>query len=423
MALLAAALVVSVSAATGAQAPSSAAWLHSIKADVDGNKVFEDFEAKLSTLADDASVQVIVVLNQPASVGAVGALQGAVGSFDVRYRYSIIPGFAATMTKAQAEGLAALPVVAHVEEDSAVHATNATAQASFGVAKARVDAGVTGDGDGNPNVYSKNDFVAAVLDTGIDPGHADLDSGKVIGWNDLIGGLPNAYDDNGHGSHVSGTIAGSGDARADRLYRGAAYDGALVGVKVLNASGSGTMAGVTAGVDWVVANKATFGVEAMNLSLSAAGCSNGGDATSMAVNNAVAAGIVVAVAAGNAGPGTCTIGSPSAAASAITVGAMADTGTGATPDTGPNGFFQASFSSRGKTLDGRVKPDVSGPGVAVTSVAAEHVDRLRRVQRHEHGDALRRGHGAPDAGREPRAHARTGEEHRHGHGNRLGPWR
>jgi serine protease AprX len=364
-------LVISAATAGGADKPAPPPTpAPPTKADLDGDKLFEDLESKLATMADSDSLRVIVLLRQAATAGAVDALRGSVGSFSLRHRYSIVPGFAATATKAQVEKLARLPIVAQVEEDSIVAANNASAQSSFGVTKARIDAGVTGDGDGTPSVYSKDDFVAAVIDTGIDQAHRDLDAGKVIGWNDLVNGLPTPYDDNGHGTHVAGTIAGSGDARGDLLYRGAAYDGALVGVKVLNASGNGLMSDVTAGINWVVTNKATYGIEAINLSLSASGCSNGSDSTSLAVNNAFAAGIVVAVAAGNSGPGTCTIGSPGAAANALTVGAMADTGTGAAADTGPNGFYQASFSSRGKTLDGRIKPDVSGPGVNVKSVEA-----------------------------------------------------
>ena len=80
-----------------------------------------------------------------------------------------------------------------------------------------------------------------------------------------------------------------------------AYDGALVGLKVLDATGSGLMSNVTAAINWAVTNKATYGIEAINLSLGTSGCSNGGDATSLAVNAAFNAGIVVAVAAGNAG--------------------------------------------------------------------------------------------------------------------------
>ena len=67
----------------------------------------------------------------------------------------------------------------------------------------------------------------------------------------------------------------------------------------------------------------------------------------------------MATAAGNEGPGQCTVGSPGAAPKALTVGSMADMG--------PRGFFQAFNSSRGKTLDGRVKPDVSAPGYQITS--------------------------------------------------------
>jgi len=70
----------------------------------------------------------------------------------------------------------------------------------------------------------------------------------------------------------------------------------------------------------------------------------------LACNNAVDAGIVVCVSAGNTGPATNTIGSPAAAAKPITVGAMSDCGE--------SGFFLAPFSSRGPTLDNRVKPDI-----------------------------------------------------------------
>ena len=110
---------------------------------------------------------------------------------------------------------------------------------------------------------------------------------------------------------------------------------------MLDRRGDGSESGVVSGIDWVVQNKATYGIEVINLSLGIDGCSSGTDATSLAVNSAADAGIVVLVAAGNEGPGTCTIGSPGAAVKALTVGAMADLGA--------NGFFQADFSSRGET--------------------------------------------------------------------------
>jgi serine protease AprX len=335
-----------------------------IKADVDGDKVFDDLEARLAGMADDASLSVIVTLELPATTDRVRGLANTVGAFGLTHRFEIVQGFAATLTKAQALALARVPLVSHVEENSVVRVLNDSAQASFGVTTARVDAGVDGDGDGNAVVYSKNDLVAAVIDTGIDAAHQDLDEGKVLAFANCIGScvLAAPFDDHGHGTHVAATIAGEGDARADRLYKGAAPAGALVGVKVLDAAGNGSMADVTAGIDWVVANKVNYGIEAINLSLGTTGCSNGTDATSLAVNNAHNQGIVVGVAAGNSGPGPCTIGSPGAAANGLTVGAMADMGV--------NGFKQAYFSSRGKTADGRLKPDVSAPGVSITSAAA-----------------------------------------------------
>ena len=68
------------------------------------------------------------------------------------------------------------------------------------------------------------------------------------------------------------------------------------------------------------------------------------------------------VAAGNDGPNTCTIGSPGDAKDVITVGAMADLGA--------NGFKQADFSGRGPTVDGRIKPDITAPGVGITAAEA-----------------------------------------------------
>src|SRR5262249_54641177 len=80
------------------------------------------------------------------------------------------------------------------------------------------------------------------------------------------------------------------------------------------------------------------------------------------LSRAVAAGIVVCVAAGNSGPDLYTIGSPGAAADAITVGNMADPGAG--------GFFLEPHSSRGPTADGRVKPDLCAPGYRIRAAQA-----------------------------------------------------
>ena len=334
-----------------------------VKADRDKDKLFDDLEARLRPLAQSAERSVIVTLEAPATPARTAGLEQDVGDFDVTRRFTVIKGFAATLTKAQIAELAENPAVVRIEENSRVRALNGTAQSSFGIEKARADApSLDGDADGSLDAYSSSDLVAAVIDTGVDAGHLDLDEGKVIAFKDFVNGQTTPYDDNGHGTHVAATIAGDGDARADRAHEGVAPNAAIVGLKVLDASGGGTMASVTAAIDWVVQNKDVYGIEAINLSLGAAGCSDGTDATSQAVNRAHSAGIVVVAAAGNEGPGTCTIGAPGAAVTAVTVGAMADSGKG--------GFKQASFSSRGPTADGRVKPDVSAPGVGIVSAQA-----------------------------------------------------
>jgi serine protease AprX len=241
-----------------------------------------------------------------------------------------------------------------------VQASMKTASDWFGVTKARTDFGLTGNKDGSLTSYSKTDVVIAVIDTGIDAAHKDLDGGKVIGWKDFINGRTSAYDDNGHGTHVAGITAGSGDANSN--FRGVAYGAALVGIKVLDGNGSGSMSTVTAGVDWAIQNKSTYNIKVINLSLGTSGSSDGTDSTSTAVNNAAANGIVPLVAAGNAGPARFTIGSPGAADKAITVGAMADVGE--------LGFNITGFSSRGPTKDGRIKPDVAAPGFKIMAADA-----------------------------------------------------
>ncbi|HZB22819.1 MAG TPA: S8 family peptidase [Gaiellaceae bacterium] len=311
-----------------------------VKADADGNKLFDDLEVRVGALHADADVEVIVRLAAKATPERVADAAKAAGPLRGVRRFELVDAFAATVNKGQLNALARLPWVLHVEENATVRALNDGAQTSFGVSKARIDAPSL-DGAGR---------VAAVIDTGIDAAHVDLDGGKVVAFKDFVNARSEPYDDNGHGTHVAATLAGD---------RGVAPAARLVGVKVLDAAGGGSMADVTGAIEWVVQNKDVYGIDVINMSLGAAGCADGTDTTSVAVDNAKAAGLLVAVAAGNEGPGSCSVGAPAAARGALTVGAMADTTE--------RGFSLAAFSSRGPTADGRVKPDVVAPGVNITS--------------------------------------------------------
>ncbi len=147
------------------------------------------------------------------------------------------------------------------------------------------------------------------------------------------------------------------------LARGVAPGVTLHVVKVLNYNGSGPDSGIIAGVeDCLIA-----GAQVANLSLGIPGSSDGQDALSQAINQAVDAGMLVVVAAGNSGDGEKTIGSPAAAAKAITVGAVAEHSISAVADARSAGIHPAPFSSHGPTRDGRIKPDIAAPGVSILS--------------------------------------------------------
>lgn len=351
-------------------------------ADADGDGIFDDLEQLMAQSAGGKPLPVIAVLDRPVG-GQLTRLRDAIGPFEASFDYPSINGFAATLTKNQITQLAVLDSVRQIESDRIVRPALDQASFWFGVKKARTDFGFDGNADSSSS-YSTGDIVIAVLDTGIDTGHVDLDGGKVLAWNDFINGQPSPYDEGGqcgyHGTHVSSIAAGEGQGNA--AFTGVAPGAALVVLKVLGLQSVppdgtdcvGTTAQVNAGIQWVIDNKDTYNIRAVNMSLSGSGCSNGQDSQSQLVNSAVAAGVVVVVSAGNAGPGACTISSPSAAEDAITVAAMADPthGNAASSSCGPlptGGFYLACFSSRGPTLDNRIKPDIAAPGMTIMAAA------------------------------------------------------
>ncbi|TCP52408.1 serine protease AprX [Tumebacillus sp. BK434] len=336
--------------------------------DSNKNKVFDDLESLLTSKASNEEINVIVRLNEKFAAHKLNKLKDEIGTFKTKHTYEhAYQGFAAALTKSQIEKLQKHPLIESIQYDAPVHKTMNTAPDSFGSRQAGIDFGLTGDRDGNETSYSSTDVVVAVIDTGIDGTHVDLDGGKILAFRDFVGPTPNPapYDDDGHGTHVSGIIAGTGEGNSG--YKGVAPGAGLVGIKVLDGNGSGTMADVDAGINWAIANKNTYGIKVINLSLGTSGSSDGNDSTSQAIDNAVANGLVAVIAAGNSGPRKSTIGSPGAAREAITVGAFADVGE--------RGFNVTSFSSRGPTADGRVKPDIMAPGYNIMAPRANSTNQ------------------------------------------------
>jgi serine protease AprX len=337
--------------------------------DANKNKVFDNLEKRMAPAGTQQPFGVIVQFNKPLGEIDFPALKRQGGPFSVKYEYPSVNAISTTLTKGQIIAATKHDLVKQIEYNGEVHAFLDTATLWFGVEQARTDFDVDGDLDGNSTSYSENDLVIAVIDTGIDATHMDLDGGKVIGGWDFVGDSDLLYDDHGHGTHVASIAAGEG--QANPAYRGVAPGAALVSVKTLDSNADGTWEHANAGIQWVIDNKDIYGIDVMNISWGAGGSSDGTSVTEQLVDRAVGAGIVAAVSAGNDGPGPYTIGVPAAAATAITVGAMADVEEG--------GFFLADFSSRGPTADGRIKPDISAPGWDVMAAKYDSTDEYTEM--------------------------------------------
>ena len=207
-----------------------------------------------------------------------------------------------------------------------------------------------------------------MLDTGVDPGHEQLDSKSIV-WSDFIAGEATPYDDHGHGTHVASIAVGDGvGGSLAARFGGVAPAAGLFAGKVLDAQGSGDESGIVAGIQWCAEDP---DVDVISMSLGTALPSDGSDVLSLAANAAVADGKIVVVAAGNSGDAPDTIGSPGAAADAITVGAASEWSAAHPAANHSDGIYLAHFSSRGgESFAGDVKPDIVAPGVTIRAATA-----------------------------------------------------
>jgi subtilisin family serine protease len=242
---------------------------------------------------------------------------------------SALKGFEASMSESAAKRLAADPSVAYVEQNQRVSLLVTQNNATWGID--RIDQKARPLSTTYTYNVTASNVTAYIIDTGIKYTHNDFGGRARFGY-DAVGS--GGVDCNGHGTHVAGTVGGTtyGVAKAVKL----------VGVRVLNCSGSGTNAGVIAGVNWVTQNAVKPAVANMSL---------GGGASSAldsAVSNSINSGVTYALAAGNSSANACN-SSPARVASAITVGATTSTDA------------KASYSNYGTCLD------IFAPGSSITS--------------------------------------------------------
>lgn len=202
----------------------------------------------------------------------------------------------------------------------------------------------------------------AVIDTGIQLNHPDL---NVVGNVSFVRGVKKGNDDNGHGTHVAGTIGAKDNGTG---VVGVSPNIDLYAVKVLNRNGSGFWSDVIKGIDWVAQNSSKIAVA--NMSLGGSGSDDGncgntnGDAVHKAICGAVSKGVVFVVAAGNSSADAKNF-RPAAYDEVITVSALADSdgapgGTGPATSYGADDTF-ATFSNFGADID------LIAPGVDIRS--------------------------------------------------------
>jgi serine protease len=301
------------------------------------------FAGELRTAQNPVQGQYIVVLkdnaaslaNERSSLSRVSVVARDMASKHraklVRSYNNVLRGFVARADDKALARLLADPRVAYVEEDGIVTASATQTGATWGIDRT--------DQRNLPldSAYTYNTTASGVhayiIDTGVLLSHSQF-SGRMGNGYDAVTSGGNANDCNGHGTHVAGTVGGTtyGIAKGVTIHP----------VRVLGCTGSGTNAGVIAGMDWVANNHVKPAVANMSLGGGAS------QATDDAVARMVNAGVTVAVAAGNDNSNACNY-SPARAASAITVGSTTNTDA------------RSSFSNYGTCLD------IFAPGSNITS--------------------------------------------------------
>lgn len=275
------------------------------------------------------------VSDAPGLARRLAALEGVA----VQHSYGkALKGFSGRMTAAAAGRLRGNPQVDFVEQDQVVTAVTTQTGVTWGLD--RIDQHALPLSSSYSYTSTGAGVTAYIIDTGIEITHPEF-GGRASVLGDQIGDGRNGIDCNGHGTHVAGTVGGA--------TWGVAKGVTLKAERVLDCSGSGSTAGVIAGIDAVTADHAAGTPAVANMSL------GGGfsQALNNAVNNSINDGVTYAIAAGNGNAGghpqdACST-SPASTPNAITVGATT------------SADHEASFSNYGSCVD------ILAPGVSIKS--------------------------------------------------------
>jgi serine protease AprX len=315
------------------------------------------------TKADPHSrVNVIIQFNLPPSGDDTGAIDQLGGQQQADL--GLIRSKVYTVPAAALAGIAHNPHVAYISPDRVLSPTLDYANGAIG-AQTAFSAGWMGAGVG-----------VAVIDSGIG-NQPDLVN-RIVYSQSFVPNVSTTIDQYGHGTHVAGIVAGNGAASTGtpyvKTFRGVAPKANLINLRVLDANGAGTDSAVISAINTAIQLKTKYNIRVINLSVGRPVFESYTlDPLCQAVEQAWNAGIVVVVAAGNAGrdqsqgtDGYATITAPGNDPLVITVGAMKTMGTLTRADD-----LIASYSSKGPTLlDHVVKPDIVAPGNRIISLEA-----------------------------------------------------
>ena len=345
-------------------------WWVETTVDRNGNGIgdmVEQFHDHPLFLDEDGTLPVIVDYSRDVSDNDVRILEQNV-DFEHQVTLYRIDAIAGRIPHDMVLETLNLPGVIMIELDGILEALNGDVAVVHAVDVAQENTGYDGSG-----------VTVAIIDTGIDGNHSGLDDQdddpstydpKIIGFYDAVNNpsLTNGtevfpYDDQGHGTHCAGTTAGTGAPTFE--HPGMAPQANLVGVKVLDAGGSGSFATVMAGMQWTVDHRYEYNIRAASMSLGGPGAiewtSSEEDSVNRYANEMVRAGVAMFIAAGNNGV-SAQIGTPGSAEDVITVGAL-DKDTSI-----------AIYSSQGPTEEGRIKPNIAFVGSDVMSAEANSGD-------------------------------------------------
>ena len=308
---------------------------------------------------------VVVLKSDTRSAVVANAHARSAGARILAVYGAALKGYAARLTPAQLAAVRADPRVAFVEADRTVSLSTTQTNAPWGLD--RIDQRARPLSTTFTYFNTGSGVRAYIIDTGIRFSHSQFGGRASTGFDAVDGG--SADDCHGHGTHVAGTVGGStyGVAKGVRL----------IGVRVLNCSGSGTTSGVIAGVNWVTGNHQAGQPAVANMSL-------GGGASSAldtAVRNSIADGVSYAIAAGNGNAlgiaqNACN-SSPARVGEAMTISAT------------DSSDRKASWANYGNCVDW------FAPGVSIRSAWYNEQHRHEDDQRHLDGDAAHRGRGCP----------------------------